>query len=80
MIVDVRLADVYHCDKIHPALYISFSDLPYKDLQPFYLFLDTGGCTIDMLSCKKVKFIASIQVDDINDKNWIDKIKNLLIN
>lgn len=80
MIVEVKLADVYHCNKIHPALYISFSDLPHKDLQPFYLFLDTGGCTIDMLTCKRIKTIASIQVDNINDKDWIDKIKHLLNN
>lgn len=81
MIVEVSLVDVYHCDKIYPALYISLSNLLHNvNLKPFYMFLDTGGCTIDMLSHKKIKTIASIQVDDISDKNWIGKVKNLLNN
>lgn len=80
MIVEVSLVNAYYCRKIYPALYISFSDVPHKDLKPFYMFLDTGGCTIKMLTCKKIKTIASIQIDDINDKDWIDKIKNLLNN
>lgn len=82
MIVEVSLVDVYHYhDKIYPALYISLSDLPdNSDLKPFFLFLNTGGSSISMFSYKRIKTIASIQIDDINDKDWIDKIKNLLNN
>lgn len=80
MIVEVHLVDVYHDDKIYPALYISLSDTPNVDLKSFYMFLNSGGCTIEMLFHKKIKTIVSIQVDDINDKDWIDKVKNLLNN